>query len=83
MTSLNGPHLLQPGETIAVRVQVHLLECDAIGGLPDWARSLTLQVGRRGESFEASAGEGTRESYPLPDVLLLAAGAAIQKECRS
>src|SRR4051794_10519965 len=47
--SLRGPQLLRPGQSISIRVHVRILECDAIAGLADWARSLTLTVGRGGQ----------------------------------
>jgi hypothetical protein len=81
--SLKGPQMMQPGATLSIRLQVHLLECDAIGGFPDWASSLTLKVGRPSASFEGTANAGTVETYSLPDVLLVPGGAAIQKVCTS
>jgi hypothetical protein len=81
--SLEGPQVMQPGTTLSFRLQVHLLECDAIGGFPDWASSLTLKVGRPGASFEGTANAGTVETYALPDALLVPGGAAIQKVCTS
>jgi hypothetical protein len=81
--SLKGPQLMQPGTTLSLRLQVHLLECDAVGGFRDWARTLTLKVGRTGASFEGTANGGTVESFPLPDVLLEPGGATIQKVCTS
>jgi hypothetical protein len=81
--SLKGPQLMRPGTALSVRLQVHVLECDGIGGFPDWARSLTLKVGRTSASFEGTANAGTVETYSLPDVLLVPGGAAIQKVCTS
>jgi hypothetical protein len=81
VVSSPGPQLVQPGESREIRVKVRVLKCNAIVGLQDWASTITLQVVHRGESLEASASSDTSESYPIPDLVLVPGGAAIQRAC--
>jgi hypothetical protein len=81
VVSKAGPQLVRPGESREIRVKVRVLKCNAIVGLQDWASTITLQVVHRGESLEASASSDVSESYPIPDLVLVPGGAAIQRSC--
>jgi hypothetical protein len=81
ITSHPGPVLIRPGQTVDLRLGVHVLTCTAVVGLQDWASSLTLEVSSPGGSFEGTANGGALVNYPLPDVILVPGGAAIQKIC--
>lgn len=81
VSSRPGPQLIRPGQSLDFRLQLRVLRCTAIVGLQDWASTISLQVGRPGDSLVAAAGSGVLSSYPLPDVVLVPGGAAIQRAC--
>jgi hypothetical protein len=81
LTSHPGPVLVRPGQTVQIRLTVHILKCTAIVGLQDWASSLSLVVTRSADASDSSASNGAQTNYPIADVVLVPGGAAIQKAC--
>lgn len=81
VASQAGPVLVRPGQTAEIRLTVRIVKCNAIVGLQDWASSLTLEVTTGADADAAAASDASRFNYPIPDVVLVPGGAAIQKAC--
>ncbi len=84
VSSVPNPTLMRPNDVLEIRLQVHVVRCNAIVGLKEWASSIALEVVPHdpGQAGDTAAASGVATDFALPDVMLVPGGAAIQKTCQ-
>lgn len=72
---------MNPGDVVTLHLKVRVLDCAATYGLRDWASDVGLFVVRRGVSGQSSPATDVQTAFPLPDLMLVPGGAAIERAC--
>jgi hypothetical protein len=80
-TSPSGTQVMQPGQSISIRLTVSVTSCRAAGRLSNWAQTVNLTVKNSTTDDDSLADQSAPAEMGIGDAILAPLGAAVVRAC--